>query len=145
MAQTAEPIIFARLGDGSEPARRQEAHRLRVMSMSLYGAIVAAVFVAAFLFHAPLFHWLLAPAYWSVSPLLPWMALAAGIFGVAQLQSVTWLINLDPKRMEIPRIGSAVIGIALVWAGAGFNGILGVVAAQVAYSIVLFVWMGRLR
>jgi len=145
VAATIEPVIFARAGDGAEPSRQARAHRLRLLSLAMFASVVAVVVVAAFAFHAPLFRVLVDPAYQSVSWLLPWMALAAGIFGIAQLQAITWLIRVEPTRLERPRIVTAVVGIVLIWSGAAFAGTHGVVAAQIAFSIIFFMWLWRLR
>ena len=145
LVQTIEPIAFARAGDASTSERLPHAQRLRRTALALFSATAAIAVVIAALLHGFAFRVLVDPAYWPVSPLLPWMALAAGLVGAAQLQAVKWLILLRPERMEKRRILLSAVGVVLIAAGAVIAGPAGVAAAQVVFSLLFLAGMLALR
>jgi O-antigen/teichoic acid export membrane protein len=145
LVQTIEPVAFARAGDASTADRLAHAQRLRRTTMKLFGGAVALAVAAAFLLHGFVFRVVVDPAYASVSPLLPWMALAAGLFGTAQLQAVKWLILVQPGRMERARLVLSTLGIAIIVTGAAVGGLSGVAAGQVLSSLLFLIGMIVLR
>lgn len=144
-AQVVEPVIYTRAGDGGDAERLHHAERLRRHSMAVFAGLSAVVVGAAFLFHASVYRLLLDEAYWAGSSLVPWLALAAGLFGLGQLQSITWLVRLRPERMLVPRVAASMAGVAFVIVGAGIGGAIGVTVAHVAFSTVFFIWILSLR
>lgn len=145
LVQTIEPVAFARAGDASATERLVRAQRLRRLTMQLFAGATAAAIVGASLVHGLAFRLVVDQAYWSVSPLLPWLVLAAGLFGLGQLQAVKWLILVRPERMEKPRIILSALGVVLIVAGAVFGGVPGVALGQVLSSLLFLAGMVVLR
>ena len=145
LVQTIEPVAFARAGDASGADRLENAQRLRKRTMILFGGVTLAAVVGAWLLHRIVFHALIDQAYWPVSPLLPWMALAAGLFGAGQLQAVKWLILVRPERMEKPRILLNTLGVVIIGIGAMTGGVTGVAIGQVLSSLLFLAGMAVLR
>jgi O-antigen/teichoic acid export membrane protein len=145
MSQTIDPVVFARAGDAATEERLRHADRLRHRAALLFGLGTLGVVLGAFLLHRPLFAILVDPAYQQGSGWLPWMACAAGLFGLAQIQALKWMTRLRPQRLEVSRIVSAVAGVGFVAVGAYFGGATGVVIAQVLNAALLFIWTLSLR
>jgi O-antigen/teichoic acid export membrane protein len=144
IAQTIEPIIYARAGAGADAERLSAAERLRITAMAAFAALSAVVVTLVALFHETIFRLLLAEPYWSGSFLLPWLAAAAALFGLAQLQSVKWLVRLQPQRMLLPRVAGSLGGVALIAVGAHVAGALGVAIGHVVFSAIFLVWIAAL-
>jgi hypothetical protein len=145
MAQTVDPVVFARAGDAATEDRLRHADRLRHWAAFGFGVAAFAVVLGGFLLHRPLFAILVDPAYLEASAWLPWMACAAALFGLSQIQALKWLTRLNPQRLETSRIVSAVVGVAAIGIGAYLGGAEGVVAAQVLNAGVLLIWTLLLR
>jgi O-antigen/teichoic acid export membrane protein len=145
LAQTMDPVAFARAGDGTAGDRLEGADRLRHLGLLAFAAVTGTAVVAAFLLHGPVFAWLVDPAYQSVSPLLPWMALAAGLSGLGQMQGMKWMTRLQPERLQLSRIVGALLGVMFVGVGAYLAGVPGVVAGQVLYALLLLMWTLAIR
>jgi O-antigen/teichoic acid export membrane protein len=145
LVQTIEPVAFSHAGDASAVERLARAQRLRRQTMALFGGMTLVAVLAAWLLHRVVFEAFIAPAYWPVSSLLPWMVLAAGLFGLGQMQAVKWLILVRPERMQTARTVLAAIGIGLIAAGAFLGGVTGVAIGQVLSSLLFFAGMAALR
>jgi O-antigen/teichoic acid export membrane protein len=141
LSQLAGPVLFARAGDGSDPerVRRASAWNHRIVILTLIGTALATA--VAFLVHRQVFTLLVAPAYRSVSRFLPWMILAGGLFAAGQLAVLSLLAGTASKGLIAPKITTALLGVALNFAGAHWFGIAGVVAANVALSLFYCVWL----
>jgi O-antigen/teichoic acid export membrane protein len=98
-----------------------------------------------FLFHELVFRIFVDTAYASASRWLPWMACAAGLFGLAQMQALKWMARLQPQRLQTSRIATSAVSIALVAAGAYIGGASGVVAAQVLSALIFLAWTFAIR
>jgi O-antigen/teichoic acid export membrane protein len=139
--QLVQPILFARVGDARDDMRVRRTHaiinRLLVGSilLTLAGASVAAVGSRY------LFRHLLPPAYGSAAPLLPVIALAAGIFASGQIASLKHTLSTTPRTLIAPKIATAVFGASLNLAGAYVFGITGVAVAGLCFSVAYCVWV----
>lgn len=143
--QFLTPIFFARAGDATDRARSAGVARLagRLTVGSLAGTLVLGGL--AFLLHAQVFEIFLAREYASASALLPWMVLAGGVFAAGQIIALNLMSQLKTRTMMFAKIGTAVLGVALNFAGAYWFGIGGVVAAGLAFSILYLAWMAALQ
>jgi O-antigen/teichoic acid export membrane protein len=145
IGQTMDPVVFARAGDATATDRVRQADRLRHLGMLGFGGVAAVFVIGALLFHVQVFAWLVDPKYAGVSWLLPGMAVASGLAGLATIQTLKWLSRLRPDRIEFSRHATSVLGIVFVAIGAYLGGAPGVVAAQVAYGCVYLAWTAALR
>jgi len=140
VSQLVSPIVFERAGDAGDPERTRRSRTL-MRSIVLIGlASTVGVAVAAHLLHSTAFRWLVAPEYWSASWLLPVMALAGGIFGVAQLAALQILIRFTSHSLLFPKIITGATGVLLSVAGAAYFGVPGVVAANFTTGVFYLVW-----
>jgi O-antigen/teichoic acid export membrane protein len=138
------PIFYQRAGDASDNRRNANVNilswRLTRMALGLTGA----VFFAALLFHAQIFRIFVAAEYASVSHLLPWMLLASGVFAAGQTISLNLMSQMKTQIMIAPKLITALLGVALNFAGAYWYGITGIVIAGILFSVSYFLWMAVL-
>jgi O-antigen/teichoic acid export membrane protein len=141
VTQFIQPLLFRIAGDGTDPLRRQAAHqRVRLL---VAGALVgtACLTTAAFFLHGPLFGLLVSAEYRHVSGYFPWMVLSSGLMVSGQMASLQLMSNLDPKKLLLPKITTAVLGTGLHFLGAFLNGLAGVVYVKSLFSLVYLLWM----
>jgi O-antigen/teichoic acid export membrane protein len=142
--QLLAPIFYQRAGDGTNRARNLHVAKLgwycALGILSLTGLLVLCV---SFL-HAEIFHLFAAKKYASVSPLLPYMFLASGVFVASQLLELSLMSQMKLKMMIMAKISAACVGVCLNFVGAYVHGIEGVVAAGVVTSVFYFTWVGLL-
>jgi O-antigen/teichoic acid export membrane protein len=139
--QLLTPIIFARGGDGLNRASLANARSLnRRLLLGGCGTTLAAVGVAA-AFHVQICQLLVAPAYRAMSPLLPLMTLSAGLFACGQIASLELMTSVRTRNLVIPKIATAVFGVAANVIGARSLGLRGVAIASVLFSGTYFIWL----
>jgi O-antigen/teichoic acid export membrane protein len=143
--QFLTPIFFARAGDASDRTRSAGVTRLsgRLTLWSL--AMTLVLGGLAFALHEEVFRVFLAREYWSASALLPWMVLGGGVFAAGQIIALNLMSQLKTRTMMVAKIGTAVLGVVLNFAGAYWFGMGGVVLAGLAFSVVYLVWMAVLQ
>ncbi|MDA7723356.1 oligosaccharide flippase family protein [Pseudomonadales bacterium] len=135
------PILWQRSGNGQDQARNTSVHRI-VWRVTLASLLVTALtFALTFLLHGWIFTLLVATEYHSVSYLLPWMVLAGGLFAAGQIFALKLMSEMKSSAMMAVKIVTAIFGVGLNIYGASQFGLLGVVAALVAFSATYFSWM----
>jgi O-antigen/teichoic acid export membrane protein len=141
LVQLISPVLFSRAGDGSDPERMAQSHRLN--RLLLFGSIglVSAGAIFALLFHREIFSLLAAPGYRQVSPLLPVMVLSGGLFATGQIAVLSLLSGVNSQLLMAPKIVTSLLGVLLNFAGAFWLGISGVVFAGATVSSIYLVWI----
>jgi O-antigen/teichoic acid export membrane protein len=142
--QLVEPILFDRAGGGGDPTKRSSAladsRRLTVLAV----AVTVVAFVLALALHDAIFRWLVAEDYRSVSHLLPWMILAAGLTSAAQVVVLSFMVDLRTRETLAVRGATSMIGIGLTIWGVYAFGVTGGVIAGVALSAIYLLWISGL-
>ena len=141
IVQLVSPVLFSRAGDGTNPDRMAQSHRLNRMVFLGSIGLGAAGAVFALLFHSEIFSLLAAPGYRQVSPLLPAMVLSGGLFAAGQVAVLSLLSGVNSQRLMAPKIVTALLGVLLNFGGAFWLGIGGVVYAGLAVSSTYLVWI----
>jgi O-antigen/teichoic acid export membrane protein len=142
--QLLAPIFYQRAGDGTDHQRNIHVGKLGwYCALAALGVTGVAV-LGALLIHGQIFHLLVAEKYASVSPLLPYMFLASGIFVGSQMIELSLMSQMKTRMMIMAKITAAVIGVALNFFGAFSYGIEGVVFAGLITSVLYFLWLGVL-
>jgi O-antigen/teichoic acid export membrane protein len=139
--QFVSPILYRRAGDALEAERVQSAQRLTDQLTLLILGFSLLVTITIWLLRRIIFLVLVAPDYWQVSNLLPWLTLSGGLFAAGQVQSLTASNNNQPMKLLIPKITTGVIGVVLNFLGAYLYGLEGVVGASVLFSLAYFLWI----
>ena len=94
----------------------------------------------AFLMHSKFFEILVSDRYTVVSPLLPLMVLASGLYATGQMATNSLMMRNKTQALIAPKIGTALFGVAANLAGARWFGLLGVVLAGVAFGGLYLAW-----
>ncbi|KAF0192549.1 MAG: hypothetical protein FD165_712 [Gammaproteobacteria bacterium] len=142
--QFVGPIIFQRAGDASDSRRNAHVYKISWNLSCVVLLLTCVAFVAALLFHATLFRYLVAGEYSPVSYLLPWMLLAGGLFAAGQTTALNLMSLMRPHRMLAAKIVTALLGIVFNVMGAYWYDLQGVVVAAVLFSAIYFLWMAGL-
>lgn len=143
VAQLVTPVLFNRAGDASDRNQLAQARRLNLKLLVVTLISTAVAVLIAYCFHQRIFSLLAAPAFGSVSGLLPVMVLAGGLFASGQVACLFSLSGTDTRVLIAPKIGTAVLAIVLNISGAYLFGVTGVVCAGVIYSLVYLLWVLR--
>jgi O-antigen/teichoic acid export membrane protein len=135
------PILYQRSGTATDHTRNSSVHRIawRITLVGLLMTILA--FGLTYMLHEWIFRLLVDAQYYSVSPILPWMVLAGGIFVAGQMLALKLMSEMKSAAMTTAKIVSAICGVGLNIYGAARFGLQGVVAALVAFSCIYFFWM----
>jgi O-antigen/teichoic acid export membrane protein len=138
------PVLFQRSGDATDQVRNANVHGLtwRMTYITLIATLFGFVFT--YTTHEWLFRLLVATEYRNSSFLLPWVLLAGGIFAAGQMLSLRLMCEMKSSALTIAKISTALIAIVLNLIGAATAGIIGVVVALVAFSVIYLIWMAVL-
>jgi O-antigen/teichoic acid export membrane protein len=137
--QFISPILFQWTGDATEKNRTQKSS-LFIRNLVIYSIIFGVVFALLTLaFHKQIFTLLVAPQYRQVSYLLPWMVLSGCIFASGQFSAIHYLNLISPKRLLVPKILTAVLGVALNFLFARLFGLTGIIAASLVFSTLYLI------
>jgi len=141
LSQLVLPILFSRAGDGTDKGRLAASHRLNrlIFSSSMLLTVIGGL--VAWAFHRQIFALFVGPEYRQVSPWLPAMVLAGGLFAAGQVAGLSLLSEVDTKRLIAPKIVTALLGVGGNFAGAFWFGLTGVVCASVLFSITYLTWV----
>jgi O-antigen/teichoic acid export membrane protein len=130
------PIFFAMAGDGTDETRVKAVQKKIQQGTGLMILGVIFCILVAFFFHEMVFKFLAAENYRSISYLMPFMVLSGGLFAIGQFASLNFLIRNQTRKMLVPKVGTALLGVCFNVIGAKYWGITGVVGANVLFSMV---------
>lgn len=139
--QLVAPIYYQLAGDATDSQRNANVNQLNKRLTGLGFLLTGMAFLFGFVFHIQIFRIFVAPEYASVSHLLPWMFLAGGFFSVGQILALNLMSQMKTRDMMLAKIITALLGVALNFAGAYWYGIKGIVIAGVVFSIIYFLSM----
>lgn len=135
------PILFQRSGDGTNLSRNVLVYKRAWLITSVIAATTLLACIIAGVFHELIFKMLVAAEYRSVSYLLPYMVLGGGFFAMGEMLSIKLMSDLNTQALVWPKIVTSIIGAALSFIGAYCLGLVGVVIAVVAFTIINLAWM----
>jgi O-antigen/teichoic acid export membrane protein len=141
LVQLVAPVIFSRAGDGTDPERLAQSHRLNRLIFLGSMLLTLVGVLAAWAFHRQIFAVFVAPEYRQVSPWLPAMVLAGGFYAAGQVAVISLLSGVNTKGLIAPKIVTALLGIVLNFVTAYWFGLGGVVYSGVAVSLIYLVWV----
>jgi len=141
VSQVLAPILFARAGDATDAKRVEHAVRLnaRLTLMMIVFALAGAVVMIWI--HPLIGRLLLASEYRGVTHYLPWVVLSGGLFATGQIAALFFMINNRPSALALPKIVTAIAGIAMNFAGAKWFGIAGVIGATLLFGVFFGSWV----
>lgn len=135
------PIFFQRSGDAADAERVAGVHRLAWRFLAAALAVTGLAFGAALALHGWLFGFLVSAEYREVSYLLPWVILAGGLFAAAQMLALKLMSEMKTRELLVPKIATALAGVAFNVVGALLAGLHGVVGGLLAFAVCYLLWM----
>jgi O-antigen/teichoic acid export membrane protein len=135
------PILYQLSGSGKIKENKIAAHNLSIKISTYILLVTVMATLIAYTFHDLMFEIMTNEQYHSVSYLMPWVVLSAGLFSIGQMLSTKLSSELRIKELVKPKIITALIGVVFNIIGAYFLGIEGVVMSLVMFSMFYAVWM----
>lgn len=130
-----QPILYAQAGDSSNKLRRDGVGEI-VRKLVVVGFIMTLILIiVAYSTHGLVFQILTAPAFYSISYLLPWMVAAGGTFGVALVASSRLFALMSTKEAMPASIGSSLLGIFAIVCGTYWFEVLGAVFGMFIHAL----------
>lgn len=137
----AAPILFAQAGDAADDKRLHLARtRVRQLGALMCGGTVALTGIL-WMFGTSILSLVVAPEYRGIARYLHLAALAGGFYATGQVLSTDALVRFNSKELIPPKIGTAILAVALNYLGARWFGLPGVVWAGVISMSVYMLWM----
>lgn len=141
VVQLLTPILYDRAGTGTDKARVLGAMVINIRLFYGALAVTGVCTLAMLILHRVIFAWLVAPAYWGVSYLLPWIGLSGGIFAATQILSLALLLKFDSTVLLWPKIFTAALATGLFFAVAASFGVAGIVYTSLLVSTIYMAWV----
>jgi O-antigen/teichoic acid export membrane protein len=138
--QLAGPIVFARVGAGTDPSRVRESARIIWALVGGFLALSALAGIGAWVLSGPVFDLLAAPDYRQASWMLPLAVAAGAAFSVGQLLCLLPMAAGKSTALVSPKIGTAILSVPLYLLGAWQAGMQGVLLASIVVGLVYIVW-----
>jgi O-antigen/teichoic acid export membrane protein len=138
------PILYQRVGNADDEARKKNATQLCWRITWITMALTFVAFVVAIFGHELIFKIFVNENYREVSFLLPWIVLGGGLFACGQALASDLMAKLMNHKMMAVKISTAILGLICNFIGAYLYGVSGVVGAGLLFSIVYFTWMAFL-
>jgi O-antigen/teichoic acid export membrane protein len=134
------PIFFQKTDDQTKQISQEQNAWWRTLSLVGAGFSLVAAGMA-FLLKDWVFALLVSDEYWVVSPYLPIMVLAGGLFGTGSLMSVRLMSHMRMIELAKVMIGTAIFGVVLTAALTSMFGLVGTVLAKVLFALSYIAWM----
>lgn len=134
------PIFFQKTDDQAKQIS-QEQNAWWHLVLLVGAAFSVAAAAVAFLLKDRLFTLLVSEEYWSVSKYLPVMVLAGGLFGAGNLMAVRLISHMRMVQLAKVMIGTALVGIVLIFALTSVFGLPGTVFAKLMFALSYISWM----
>ncbi len=136
------PIVFGRAGDGTRTEELAASRHLNFQLCLLTVGLSLVLTALATAWHGVAFDLVGDAAYRDVSPLLPLVVLAGGLFAAGQVATLAPMANADTASLLLPKIVTSLVGVAMTAAGAALFGIEGVIGSNIAFGLLYAVWIG---
>ena len=131
-----QPFVYSDATAAGWRSRSSNGQRYSRNLIFVGCAIGSVSFLAASLFHDQLFGILVGPQYNGFSYLLPWVVVAAIVFGLSEVLALALQGRLLVRRLAAVKVSVGFAGVLLSFFGAWVSGLQGVVAAFMVYNLL---------
>jgi O-antigen/teichoic acid export membrane protein len=139
--QLIGPIFAKKAGDASDAQRMNHIYTLNWRLTLAVLALTLFAFALTWQFHDLIFSIFVAKQFSTISYLLPWMILSAGLYATGQTASISTAMSAETKTLLLPKICTALFGLTLNYLGAKHYGLIGVIGANLSFTSVYFLWI----
>ena len=141
LVQVITPHFFQMAGIGVDKNRMLKIRQTQKYLIFIPLTLTLFISIALFLLEEVIFDYIVATEYHSVSYLLPYMAIAAGVFATGQTLTLILQSESESSMLIKPKIGTAILGVLLNVVGGILFGIDGIVCAMILYSLIYLIWI----
>jgi O-antigen/teichoic acid export membrane protein len=134
-SQLVGPIFFSRVGSATDPTRVERTRRLNMRVILMFVLLGTAAVLTTLFFHRPILRLFVAPEFRHVSALLPVMTLSGGCYACSHIATYLFLSQTDTWSLLNPKHVSAVFATILLFVGAFFYSLKGVIWASAISSL----------
>ena len=141
LVQVITPHFYQMAGVGTDRNRMLKIRQTHKYLIFIPLTLTLFISIALFLLEEIIFNYIVSVEYHSVSYLLPYMAISAGLFATGQ--TLTLILQSESKSSMLikPKIGTAILGVILNVIGGILFGIDGIVCAMILYSFIYLMWI----
>lgn len=140
-SQIITPHLYKIAGDGLDQNRLKQVRSVtkRALLVCIGATLIMVLF--GWVFHELIYKWFVSEKYASVSYLIPLMIFAAGLFASGQIVTLALQSGVTTAKLMPIKIICALIGVFLNFILGTKFGVLGVVLAQVIFSMIYLSWV----
>lgn len=135
------PILYEKSGDATNVDNNNKVHDLSWKLVKSCLLITVLIFGVSFFTKNIVFSIFVSEAFRETSYLFPWMILAGGLFTAGQILALKLMSDMKTAKIIPVKVCSAFLGVSLNILGVKYFGLIGVVAASVAFSLLYFIWI----
>ncbi len=141
VVQFLTPFIFRIAGDGLDQTRLKRAALINLNAAVIFFFASLVIFILSIFINRPLMNLLAAKEYLEVAHFLPYLILSGSLFSSGQILAISLLSRRESKDLLLPKVGTAILGMFFYVIGAKYLALTGVVYANVAFSLIFFIWL----
>lgn len=135
------PILYQYSGDAKDAHRNRSVHKISWAIAYFCLASTCIATVVAYFLHDWIFSFMVSQEYRTISFLLPAMVFSGGLFAASELLALKMMADLKVSAMVSTKIATSILGLLLNMLGAMCFGVIGVVGAQIIFSLLYLLCM----
>jgi O-antigen/teichoic acid export membrane protein len=141
LQQLIGPVVFRMAGRNRDTTGTDQGDRVVLWALAALGATTLTGAVVAWWLNDTVFAVVVGPRFRQFSYLLPLAVIAGGMLAASQLAATTVMSRGDTRRLIVPKVVTAILGVGLNVAGARLLGVRGVLLANAVYGLCYMLWM----
>ncbi|MBU2622430.1 MAG: hypothetical protein KKD92_08960 [Proteobacteria bacterium] len=145
LLQLVSPVLYERAGGNDYYGHMDGLNRFNRRLTLLVLGLSFVLWIMLHQIHKPLFALFVAQDYQSVSYLLPWTVLSAGIYSAGSIPLVSVLSRFESGRILPMKIVTTLLGVICYITGAYFYKLEGLVFGSLIFSFIYLICAYRLN
>ena len=141
IGQLISPIIYQKAGDNNDEKKINHVENLIWKISFIIFIFTILAFLVSYNYHMRIFLFFVDSKYTSISHLLPWMLLGAGLFSISQILTISFMVQMKTKLIMKLKIITAILGVIMNILGAYLYNINGIVIASILLPIIYIIWV----
>lgn len=135
------PILYEKSGDAKNSQNNKIVHNTTWVITAIGLFLTLLTFIILFFNHKYLYSLVVAEAYRESSYLLPWVALAGGLYACGQMLALKHMSELNSKKLLDIKIYTSLIAVSLNIYFSYKYGLNGIVFSIAFFSFINLLWM----
>ena len=135
------PILYEKSGDAKNSQNNKIVHNTTWVITAIGLFLTLLTFIILFFNHKYLYSLVVAETYRESSYLLPWVALAGGLYACGQMLALKHMSELNSKKLLDIKIYTSLIAVSLNIYFSYKYGLNGIVFSIAFFSFINLLWM----